>query len=79
MNIKLTVMQKSTVEELNLYLKTKAFLYLVRQKCYHILSQSVINNFSKDIKASTPFKFYVDNTGNNHILVKSILKRRTWL
>eukprot|EP00347_Sterkiella_histriomuscorum_P014857 403359260 len=28
---------------------------------------------------SQNFKFYVDNTGNNHQLVKSLLKRRSWM
>jgi hypothetical protein len=28
---------------------------------------------------STPYKFWVDTTGNNNQLVKSILRRRSWL
>jgi hypothetical protein len=33
----------------------------------------------QDVNGSPRYKFWVDCNGNNHNIVKSILKRRTWL
>ena len=37
------------------------------------------NGGSTNISSKSVFKFWVENSGNNHPLVKQICKRRNWL
>jgi hypothetical protein len=45
-----------------------------------LLSQETVSLIKESQSKKSPaYKIWVECSGNNHVLVKSILKRRTWL
>jgi hypothetical protein len=79
----------SRIDELNRFIRTKEFLNISKSQLSKMLNNSITGTYSQEILdcmrmslANGPFigfKFYVDTTGNNNILVKTLLKRRSWL
>lgn len=72
------------LDELNRYIRTKEFLVISKVYLTKALNNSIKSSYSADTleplkSIQENLKFYVDNTGNNNILVKSVLRRRGWL
>lgn len=66
-------------------LQSKDFVALLKCKMYQMLNNLILKHpttaaaAQQSIPLDRPYKFWVECHGNNHNLVKSVLKRRNWL
>eukprot|EP00347_Sterkiella_histriomuscorum_P016826 403351706 len=73
----------SSIELQNNFLKSKEFISLIRSKLLTYMNKSLLQE-SKHLPSATQkkqvmFKFWVECSGNNHNLLKQIIKRRNWM
>ena len=71
------------------FINSKDFVAILKSKIFCMLNGIVMktgnslmnHNSHQDVNSSTcqkTYKFYVEPSGNNHTLVRSVIKRRGW-
>jgi len=73
-------LQKSDLD--TRYINSKDFVAILKSKLFCLLCQVLLPNTIQAQPALQPqktYKFWVECMGNNHNLVKSVIKKRRWL
>jgi hypothetical protein len=70
------------VQELDAkFINSKDFVAMLKSKLYCLLNTLIMRKTSLEKPPEKPlhYRFWVEPSGNNHALVKSVIKRRQWL
>ncbi len=74
---------KISLQDTPSYLKSKEFLAITKSKILPLVNRYLLPDFkliSELVnRKQLTYKFWIENSGNNHTLVKQIIKKRTWL
>lgn len=73
---------KLGVQELDAkFINSKDFVAVIKSRLYGLLNSIIMRktNLEKPFDKSQHYKFWVEPSGNNHVLIKQVLKRRSWL
>ena len=77
-------MKFGNVKELDAkFINSKDFVAILKSKIYCMLNSLVMRtdappSTDQTAAASKTYKFYVEPSGNNHTIVRSVIKRRSW-
>ena len=73
---------KLGVQELDAkFINSKDFVAVIKSRLYGLLNTIVMRKtpLKKPAEKAQHYKFWVEPSGNNHVLLKQVLKRRSWL
>ena len=73
---------KLGVQELDAkFINSKDFVAVLKSRLYGLLNSIIMRKTALETlpEKAQHYKFWVEPSGNNHVLIKQVLKKRSWL